>query len=87
MRNYIKDHFEIRLNERTIYDIETLTMDLEKYKEDVLVLTKNSEEIEWFPHLKREFRKYPNSTIRVYESLKLCIVTVGMNVITMYKLK
>jgi|688.fasta_scaffold28616_10 hypothetical protein len=86
MRNYIKDHFEIRLKERTKYDIETLTMDLEKYKEDVLVLTKNSEEIEWFPQFKGEFRKYPNSTIRVYEPLNLCIVTVGMNVITMYKL-
>jgi hypothetical protein len=86
MNRYIKEHFVERLSQRTDYDLETLTMDLEKYKEDVLVLTKNSEELKWFPHLKREFAKYPNSTIRVYEPLNLCFVTVGMNLITTYKL-
>lgn len=86
MKYYVKDHFKKRLNERTIYDIEILTMDLEKYKDDVIVLTKNSEEVEWFPHLKKEFRKFPNSTIRVYEPINICIVTVGKNLITMYKL-
>lgn len=86
MKNYVKDHFKKRLNERTIYDFEILSMDLEKYKDDVIVLTKNSEEVEWFPHLKKEFRKFPNSTIRVYEPINLCVITDGMKLITTYTL-
>jgi|688.fasta_scaffold216273_1 hypothetical protein len=86
MKNYIKEHFKERLGQRTNYNLETLTMDLENHKGDVLRLTKNSEELKWFPHLQREFTKYPNSTIMVYESIGICIVTVGMNLVTMYKL-
>ena len=86
MTTYIKEHMKKRLNERTGYSIETLTIDIEKNKESELRLTKNSEELKWFPQLKREFIKYPNSMILVYESIGLCIVTSGKNVITMYNL-
>jgi hypothetical protein len=86
MRNYITEHMKKRLIERTGYSIETLTIDIEKNKESELRLTKNSEELKWFPQLKREFIKYPNSLILVYEPLNLCIVSTKKNLITVYNL-
>jgi hypothetical protein len=86
MRNYITEHMKKRLIERTGYSIETLIIDIEKNKESELRLTKNSEELKWFPQLKREFIKYPNSMILVYESIGLCLVTSEKNIITIYNL-
>jgi hypothetical protein len=85
MNRKVTEHFGERLTLRTGYDIETLTMDINN-TEDVLMLRKDSEELSWFPQLQREFIKYPNSTIRVYESIGVCIVTIGKKLITMYNL-
>lgn len=86
MKNYIKEHFEERLIERTNYNLETLSRELKKYNESILRLSKNSIELDWFPQLKREFKKYPDSTLVVCEPMGVCIVTSGKNVITIYNL-
>lgn len=86
MKRNIKEHFEERLMERTDYNLETLAYDIERRKDEVLLLSKDSKELDWFPHLKREFKKYPNSTLMVYESLGICMVTSNRNLITIYNL-
>ena len=85
MMNYrVTDHFETRLKERSNYDLETLANEIRK--RDVINLTKDSKELNWFPQLKKEFIKYPNSTLSVIESLGMVIVTNRGSVITTYQL-
>lgn len=84
---YLTPHFRKRTLERTPYqDCESLLYDVEVHKESMIHLTKNSPQLEWFPFLKNRFHKYPWSALLVLESLNLCLVTDGVNLITVYNL-
>ena len=80
----VTNHFETRLAERTNYDLETLAIEITK--RDVINLTKDSKELKWFPQLRKEFIKFPNSTLTVIESIGMVIVTNRGTVITTYNL-
>jgi hypothetical protein len=78
----ITEHFENRLSERFGFEISTLAQLLKK----PIMLKNNSEELRFFPRLKNTFRKYPQSTLVVEESLNMCIVSVEGVLITCYSL-
>jgi hypothetical protein len=80
----VTNHFETRLAERTNYDMETLTMEIKN--RDVIRLTKDSNELKCFPQLRKEFIKFPYSTLIVIESIGMVIVTNRGTVITTYNL-
>ena len=63
----ITEHFENRLSERFGFEISTLAQLLKK----PIMLKNNSEELRFFPRLKNTFRKYPQSTLVVEESLNM----------------
>jgi hypothetical protein len=71
----VTEHFKIRLEERFGYDIDTLLMDIQKSKNEILTLSKISLELDWFPNLKNSFKKHPNSKLILIENLNLCIVS------------
>ena len=83
----ITNHFRKRTNERTdYYDCESLLYDVNLHKESMIPLTTKSPQLRWYPWLKKELRKFPNSWIMMLECLNLAIITDGLNLITVYKL-
>jgi len=83
----ITEHFRKRTKERTPYnDCESLLYDVNLHKESMIPLTNNSPQLRWYPWLKKELRKFPNTWIMMLESLNLALITDGMNLVTVYKL-
>lgn len=80
----ISNHFKERLTERTGYNVETFYNDLNNRRDEIIELKNSSEELNWYPFLKESFDKYPNSTLFLIESLKVCLVSNGMTLITLY---
>ncbi len=81
-----EEHFEKRLKERFGYDYDTLWMDVKNKQDDMIKLFKNSEELEWFPHLKDKFIKHPNSMLILIESINICMVSDGKVLKTCYEI-
>ena len=83
----ITNHFRKRVLERTGYsDCESLLYDVNLHKESIVHLTKHSPNLRWFPWLKSRLIKNPFSALLVLECLNLCLVTDGVNLVTVYNL-
>ena len=83
----ITNHFRKRTLERTPYnDCESLLYDMNLHRESIVPLTNNSNQLRWYPWLKKELRKFPNTWILMLECLNLAIITDGMNLVTVYEL-
>ena len=83
----ITEHFRKRTKERTPYnDCESLLYDVELHKESMIPLTNNSPQLRWYPWLKKELKKFPNTWIMMLECLNIALITDGMNLVTVYKL-
>lgn len=70
----VEEHFKVRLEERFGYEMETLWFDVKNNQEEMMRLVKNSKELDRFPHLKKSFKKYPNSMLILIENLNICLV-------------
>lgn len=80
------NHFRERLNERTGYNVETFLYDLNNRRNEIIKMDKYSEELDWYPYLKDSYKSYPNSILFLIESLKVCLVSDGRNLITLYNI-
>ena len=80
------NHFRERLNERTGYNVETFLYDLNNRRDEIIKMDKYSEELDWYPYLKDSYKSYPNSILFLIESLKVCLVSDGRNLITLYNI-
>tara|TARA_R110002111_G_scaffold180643_1_gene246256 strand:+ start:37 stop:294 length:258 start_codon:yes stop_codon:yes gene_type:complete len=82
----VTEHFKERLKERFGYEIDTLLLDFKNRKNEMIMLNKNSMELDWFPYLKNSFKKHPNSVLILIENLNLCIVSERKVLKTCYEI-
>lgn len=78
----VTEHFKKRLLERFGFEIEDLVSEII----NPIHLSKNSEELKYFPQFRNNFKRYPNSIIIILNRLNMCLITSEKTLITCYSL-
>ena len=78
----VTEHFKQRLFERFGFEIEDLIPEII----NPIQLSKNSEELKYFPQFRNSFKRYPNSIFIILNRLNMCLVSSEKTLITCYSL-
>jgi hypothetical protein len=78
----VTEHFKQRLSERFGYEIEDLVFEII----NPIYLSKNSEELKFFPQFRNSFKKYPDSIIIILNRLNMCLISSKKTLITCYSI-
>ena len=78
----VTEHFKNRLLERFGFEIEELIPEII----NPIHLSKNSEELKYYPQFRYKFKRYPNSIFIILNRLNMCLVSSEKTLITCYSL-